>query len=581
MDNQDLYSQKMRIVNAQGDALRLGTGWSPHDLSKPQVLVDSVYGDSHPGSYHLNKLADFAKNALYSAGCKPAIYTCTDMCDGVAMAGKSMSYSLVSREIIAMMTEIHGMAAPFDGVALISSCDKSVPAHLIALARLNLPGIHINGGSMLPGPNFQTSIKMYKMGEMRNAGEISTEELLYEQANSCPSCGACQFMGTASTMQVMSEALGLSLPGGAIMPACTNKIEHLAYQAGLQVKELIKQNITPQKILTREAFENAIMVHGAVSGSTNATIHLPAIAHEVGIDIKMDLFDEIHGKIPVLTSLLTSGKWPTQLLWSAGGVPAIMREISDFLHLDALTVTGKTVGENLADLEKAGYFKTAEGYLKNYGVSYRDIIHSVQKPYKASGGTAVLYGNLAPNGCVVKHAAVDPKMYVHTGTAKTFEGDNEATAAIYNGEIKPGEVVIIRYEGPRGNGMPEMLKPTEAIYNHPELVATVALITDGRFSGATRGPAIGHVSPEAAVGGPIALIKDGDLIHFDIPKRTIDIVGFDGVKMSPEKVAEVLKRRKADWKPRKNENKGAFRLFQELAANSSEGAYLKFDEKKE
>jgi len=572
-----MKSQDMRLINAQGDSLRMGTGWSPHDLAKPQVLIDSVYGDSHPGSYHLNKLADATKNAIYSAGCKPAMYTVTDMCDGIAMGGKSMSYSLASREIIAMMTEVHAMAAPFDGIALISSCDKSIPAHLMALARLDLPGIHICGGSMLPGPDFQSSERMYQLGELRNEGVINTQELICEQINSCPSCGACQFMGTASTMQIISEALGMSLPSGAIMPASFNKIEHLAYQAGLQLKELISMNILPSKILTRKAFENAIMVHAAVSGSTNAILHIPAIAHEAGIDINMDLFDEIHGKIPVLTNMKTSGKWPTQLLWFAGGVPAIMREISGFLHLDALTVTGKTVGENLEDLEKSGYFKTAEGYLKNYGVSYRDIIHSVEKPYKASGGTAVLYGNLAPKGCVVKHAAVDPKMHVHTGPARIYESDNETSAAIYKGDVKPGDMVIIRYEGPRGNGMPEMLKPTEAIYNSPELVSTVALITDGRFSGATRGPAIGHVSPEASVGGPIALIEEGDLIHIDIPKRTINVIGIAGVEMTLEEVAEVLKKRKKIWKPRENKNKGALRLFQELAADASLGAYLKYD----
>jgi dihydroxy-acid dehydratase len=573
-----MFSQEMRIINAQGDALRLGTGWSPADLSKPQILIDSVYGDSHPGSYHLNKLADSAKNAVYSCGCKPAVYIVTDMCDGIAMGGKSMSYSLVSREIIAMMTEIHAMAAPFDGVALISSCDKSIPAHLIALARLNMPGLHICGGSMLPGPEYQSSEKMYYLGELRNKGAIDTKELIKEQVNSCPSCGACQFMGTASTMQIMSESLGMSLPGGALMPAAFNRIEHLAFDAGRQVAELIKMNLTPSKILTQEAFENAIMIHGAVSGSTNATLHLPAIAHELGIDISMDLFDEIHGKIPVLVSMKTSGKWPTQLLWYAGGVPALMREVSDFLHLDVMTVTGKTVGENLEQLEKDGYFKTAEGYLKNYGVSYRDVIHSVKKPYKASGGMAVLYGNLAPKGCVVKHAAVDPKMFVHTGPAKIYDGDNEASEAIYGGKVVPGDMVIIRYEGPRGNGMPEMLNATEAVYNSPELVATVALITDGRFSGATRGPAIGHVSPEAAAGGPIGLLENGDLISIDILKRKIDIVGIHGEEKNAEEISAELVQRKAVQLPRVNKNKGALRLFQQLAADSTKGAYLRMEE---
>jgi dihydroxy-acid dehydratase len=573
-----LFSQDMRIINAQGDALRLGTGWSPADLGKPQVLVDSVYGDSHPGSYHLNKLSDAARNGLYAGGCKPAVYTVTDMCDGVAMAGVSMSYSLASREVIAMMTEIHAMAAPFDGVTLISSCDKSIPAHLIALARLDKPGIHICGGSMLPGPEFQSSEKMYYQGELRNEGKISDDELLYEQINSCPSCGACQFMGTASTMQMMSESLGMSLPGGALMPAAMNRLEHLSYAAGQAVARMIADGLRPSQIMTRKAFENAIMVHGAVSGSTNATLHLPAIAYELGIDVSLDLFDEIHGKIPVLTSLKTSGKWPTQLLWFAGGVPAVMRELSDFLHLDVMTVTGKTLGENLAELERSGYFRTAEGYLKNYGVTYRDVIRPVSDPYKA-GGTAVLYGNLAPKGSVVKYAAVDPKMHVHTGPARIYDSDNAASDGIYHGEIAPGDVVVIRYEGPRGNGMPEMLKPTEAIYNVPELVSTVALVTDGRFSGATRGPAIGHVSPEAAAGGPIALLEENDLISIDIPNRRLDITGVNGEPRTPEEIEEILEQRRAAHVPRVNKNKGALRLYQELAADATQGAYLKTGEK--
>lgn len=575
-----MLSQDMRILNAQGDALRLGTGWSPEDLAKPQVLIDSTYGDSHPGSYHLNKLVESAKNSVYASGCKPAVYTVTDMCDGIAMGEMSMRYSLVSREIIAMMTEIHAMAAPFDGIVLISSCDKSIPAHLISLARLNKPGIHICGGSMLPGPNNQSSEKMYYLGEMRNQGKMSDEELLLEQINSCPSCGACQFMGTASTMQVMSEALGMSLPGGAIMPAGINRIEHLAFAAGGLVKQLIQTNLRPSDILNRDAFENAIMVHAAISGSTNAMLHLPAVAKAAGLEITMDLFEEIHSKIPVLTSMKTSGRWPTQLLWFAGGVPAIMREISSFLHLDALTVTGKTVARNLQQLEDDGFFRTAEGYLNNYGVTYRDVIHSVAKPYKASGGTAVLYGNLAPKGCVVKHAAVDPKMHKHTGPAKTFDSGDCASDAIYAGKIRPGDVVVIRYEGPRGNGMPEMLKPTEAIYNLPELVSTVALVTDGRFSGATRGPAIGHVSPEAMAGGAIGLVEDNDLIEIDIPDRRINIVGVCGEKKTPEEIEGVLAERRTAYVPRENKNKGVLRLFQELAGDATQGAYLRLGDER-
>lgn len=572
-----LKSQKLRKVNTQGDGLRLGTGWSPADLEKPQILIDSVFGDSHPGSYHLDKLVNAAKNSLYTSGCKPAVYTVTDICDGIAMAHDGMNYSLASREIIAMMVEIHAQSSPFDGIALISSCDKSIPAHLMALARLNMPGIHICGGSMLPGPDYMSSEKLYGSGIKERKGEITSQELLTEQINACPSCGACQFMGTASTMQVMSEALGMSLPGNALMPASINQLEHLSYRAGERVSQMIKEDLTPEKILTKKAFENAIMIHAAVSGSTNATLHLPAIAHELGIEITPDLFEEIHSKIPVLVSLKTSGKWPTELLWFAGGVPGLMRELKDYLHLDALTVTGKTVGENLEELENDGFFEVGEGYLRNYNLKPRDIINTVEKPYKKGGGLAVLYGNLAPEGAVVKHAAVDPKMHQHTGPAKPFDSEEEAVEAIISGSINPGDVILIRYEGPKGAGMPEMLKTTEAIYTNPELVATTALITDGRFSGASRGPCIGHVSPEAAAGGPIGLVEENDLIKIDIPNRKLEIIGIDGKEVEKDRLKKILDERKAKWKRPERRRKGVQGLFQSLAASPIKGAYLEWD----
>ncbi|KKM09787.1 dihydroxy-acid dehydratase [Clostridiales bacterium PH28_bin88] len=570
-----LRSQKLREVNAQGDSLRLGTGWNIQDLAKPQVLVESVFGDSHPGSYHLDRLAEAAKIGVYEKGGKPGVFTVTDMCDGIAMAHDGMNYSLVSREIIAAMVEIHAMASPYDAMVLISSCDKSIPAHLIALARTDMPGLHVCGGSMMPGPGYMSSEKLYECGNQVLKGEMSQEDLLYHQNHACPTCGACQFMGTASTMQVMSEALGMSLPGNALMPAVTNKITQTANRAGRQAMELLERGIRPSHILTREAFENAIMVHAAVSGSTNATLHLPAIARELGISLDPKVFDEIHRKIPVLVSLKTSGKWPTELLWYAGGVPAVMMEIRDFLHLDALTVTGKTVGENLADLEARGFFRETTSFLVNFGLTRGDIIHSVDKPYRPGGGLAVLTGSLAPEGAVVKHAAVDPKMHRYVGPARPFNSEEEAVAAILDGRVKPGDVVIIRYEGPQGAGMPEMLKTTEAIYTNPGLVATTALVTDGRFSGASRGPCIGHVSPEAAAGGPIALVEEGDLISIDIPNRSLEVVGVAGENKSPAEVAAVLGERRARWqRPQDKAPKGILGLFSRLAASPMKGAYM-------
>lgn len=572
-----LKSQHLRKVNTQGDGLRLGSGWTPSDLAKPQVLIDSVFGDSHPGSYHLDKLVKSAKNGFYSVGCKPAVYTVTDICDGIAMAHDGMNFSLLSREIIAMMVEIHALSSPFDGIMLVSSCDKSIPAHLKALARLDMPGIHICGGAMMPGPDYLSSEKLYGSGDKEKRGEITAQELLVEQINSCPSCGACQFMGTASTMQTMSEALGLSLPGNALMPASINQLEHLSYRAAEQLKDLMDKGITPKQILTRKAFENAIMIHAAISGSTNATLHIPAIAHEVGLEITADLFEEIHAKIPVLVSLKTSGKWPTEMLWFAGGVPGVMMQLKDHLHLDALTVTGKTLGENLEELERNGFFEVGKGYLRNYGKKAEEVIQPIDKPYKQGGGLAVLYGSLAPEGAIVKHAAVDPKMHVHTGPARPYDSEEEAVDAILSGEIKPGDMIIIRYEGPQGAGMPEMLRTTEAIYTNPELVATTALITDGRFSGATRGPAIGHVSPEAATGGPLALVEKGDLISINIPKRKLDIVGIAGKEVDQEEVERVLAERKRNWIRPINEYKGVLGLFQSLATSPMKGAYLEWN----
>ncbi|MFZ5688604.1 MAG: dihydroxy-acid dehydratase [Bacillota bacterium] len=570
-----LRSQKLREINAQGDSLRLGTGWNLQDLAKPQVLVESVFGESHPGSYHLDRLAEAAKIGVYESGGKPAVYTVTDMCDGIAMGHDGMNYSLVSREVIAAMVEIHALSAHFDATVLISSCDKSIPAHLMALARLDMPGLHVPGGSMMPGPGYMSSEKLYECGNQVLKGEMTQEELLYHQNQACPTCGACQFMGTASTMQVMSEALGLSLPGNALMPAVTNKITQTANRAGRQSLELLKRGIRPSHILTREAFENAIMVHAAVSGSTNATLHLPAISREVGITLEPQLFDAIHRKIPVLVSLKTSGKWPTELLWYAGGVPAIMREIKEFLHLDALTVTGKTIGENLADMEANGFFRQATSFLVNYGLKPEDIIHSLDNPYKPGGGMAILTGNLAPQGAVVKHAAVAPEMHCHVGPARPFNSEEEAVAAILDGHVKPGDVVIIRYEGPQGAGMPEMLKTTEAIYTNLDLVATTALVTDGRFSGASRGPCIGHVSPEAAAGGPIALVEEGDLIAINIPERTLAIVGVGGEVKTPAEMAAILAERQARWQPPQGKTaKGVLGLFKKLAASPMQGAYM-------
>jgi len=569
-----LHSQKSRKISPEIDPLWLGSGWAAEDLSKPQILLESSYGDSHPGSRHLAQLVHEAKISIYKHGGKPSEYTVTDICDGVATGHDGMNYSLLSRDIMSAMMEIHVRSVPFDGVIAFSSCDKSVPAHLMTLARLEVPALHFCGGSMAPGPDFISAEKCYEAADLAAQGMMSTAEQMYYQQNACPTCGACQYMGTASTMQVMSEALGMSLPGNALMPANMTMINQMSQKAGRQVMKLIAAGITPQRVLTREAFENAIMVHAAVAGSTNALLHLPAIAGQAGISITPWDFDRIHQKIPVLAGIKTAGHWPTQLFWFAGGVPAVMKALKEFLHLDAMTVTGKTVGENLEDLENEGYFRRTEMYMKNYGLKKEQVIQSLDEPYYTGGGLAVLTGNIAPEGSVVKHSAAVPEMHFHIGPAKPFDSEEDAIHAILNGSINPGDVIIIRYEGPKGAGMPEMLKTTEAIYNRPELVSTTALITDGRFSGATRGPAIGHVSPEAADGGPIAMVHEDDLICIDIKKRKLDIIGWKSQKKTEAEVKTELMKRADEWAPRTIKNAGILGLYGKMAGHTKEGASM-------
>ena len=567
-------SQKNRLNNPEVDPLLIGSGWTLDDLDKPQILLESTVGDSHPGSRHLGHLVDAAKNGVYKAGGKPATYTVTDICDGVATGHDGMNYSLVSRDLMAGMVEVHARSLPFDAMVTFSSCDKAVPAHLMAIAGLNIPAIHVCGGSMMPGPGFSTAVTCYESAQKIKTGEINENEDLFYKLNACSTCGACQYMGTASTMQVMAESLGLSLPGNALMPAFSNLITGYSDRAGRKIIGLLENDIRPAMILSPKAFENAVTVHAAVSGSTNALLHLPAIANQAGVSLTPGDFDRIHKKIPVLTGLQMTGPWPTQILWYAGGVPAIMRVLKGHLHLDALTVTGRTLGENLAELEKNGFFDRSGLYLKNFNIEPDTVIQSLDNPYNPGGGLRVLYGNLAPQGAVIKHAAVSRDMHCHTGRANPFDSEEKAIEAIENGRILPGDVIIIRYEGPRGSGMPEMFRTTEILYHHPQLADKVALVTDGRFSGATRGPAIGHVTPEAAAGGPLAFVKTGDLISIDIHKQTLDVVGFEGTRKNPEEVNRGLNERADSWNGFKKKKKGVLGLYTRMAGPTKDGASM-------
>jgi dihydroxy-acid dehydratase len=566
-------SRKIRKDWIQVDALCCGTGWDEEDLGKPQILVEDVFGSSHPGSIHLNELAEEASLGVFQEGGKPAQFHGTDICDGWAMLHSGMNYILPSREVLCDLVEVHGRVIPWDGVVVISSCDKSIPAHLMAVSRLNIPAVHIPGGSNRIGPNMSHSVLVGETAVKMRQGEDISREVRDYQLSGCPGSGACQFMGTASTMQCMSEALGMTLPGAALTPASLFDIRRLARQAGRQIMELSKRGIRPSDILIAEAFENAMKVHAAIGGSTNALLHLPAIAHELGIKIDGQRFDRLNRQIPYLTNIQPSGEYLTELFWYAGGIPRVQMELREVLDLNVVTVSGKTLRENLELLEKEGFFRRGEGYLANFKVEREDVIRK-GKNSKGYGSIAVLKGNIAPEGAVVKYSAMAPDMSTHEGPARVFNQEEDALQAILQGKVQPSSVIVIRYEGPRGSGMPEMLATTEALATIPDLHNT-AMVTDGRFSGATRGPCIGHVSPEAARGGPIALVEDGDLILIDIPNRILSVVGCGGKKMDAREVQAILAERQKRWQPLLRQHpQGILKRYSTRAASAMDGAYL-------
>jgi dihydroxy-acid dehydratase len=499
----------------------------------------------------------------------PAFTPRTSATDGPC----SMNYILPSREVLCDLVEVHGRVIPWDGLVLVSSCDKSIPAHLMAACRLNIPALHIPGGSNRIGPNMTHSLLVGETASKMRQGEDVSREIRDYKLSGCPGYGACQFMGTASTMQCMSEALGMTLPGAALTPASLFDIRRGARRAGREIMALCKKGIKPSDILTKEAFGNAVRVHAAISGSTNALIHLPAIAHELGLDVSPDLFDRLNQETPYLASVQPSGTYLSELFWYAGGIPRVQLELKDMLDLKVMTVTGKTLGENLRTLKREGFLRRGEGYLANYGLRPEEVIRPADKS-QGYGSIAVLKGNIAPEGAVVKFSAVDSSMRVHTGSAKVFDREEKALEAILKGKVEHGSVVVLRYEGPRGSGMPEILATTEALVTMPGMSHT-AIITDGRFSGATRGPCIGHVSPEAVAGGPIALLEDGDMIEIDILKRTLSMVGTKGKMLKPREVDALLAGRRKKWKaPKLHHTPGIMKRYSVRAASAMKGAYL-------
>ena len=579
-----LKSQEMRKLAPEIDPLRIGTGWKKEDLEKPQIMVESTYGDSHPGSGHLNLLVEEVRKGVAEAGGFGARYFCTDICDGESQGTDGINYSLASREMIANMIEIHANATPFDGGVYLSSCDKGMPGNLIGLARVDIPAVVVPGGTMNAGPEMLTLEQLGMYSAKFERGEIDEEKLDWAKCNACPSCGACSFIGTASTMQIMAEALGLALPGSALMPATSPDLLAYAREAGSQAVKLAQmEHMRPSDLVTKESFENAILVHAAISGSTNCLLHIPAIAHELGIEITGDTFDRLHRNARYLLDVRPAGRWPAECFYYAGGVPAIMEEIKDHLHLNVMTVTGKTLGENLAELRENGFYEKCSGWLakfnERYGTSItkEDIIRPYDKAIGTDGSIAVLRGNLAPEGAVIKHTACPKEMFHAVLRARPFDSEEECLDAVLKHKVQKGDAVFIRYEGPKGSGMPEMFYTSEAISSDKELGKSIALITDGRFSGASTGPVIGHCSPEAVDGGPIALVEEGDLIEIDVKERKLNIIGIAGERKSMEEIDAILKERRQNWKPREPKyKKGVLRLFSLHAASPMKGAYLEY-----
>ena len=519
---------KLGIEHAPHRALLKSFGLDDDDIAKPFIGIANSYTNIVPGHIHLQTIAQAVKEGVLAAGGTPFEFNTIAVCDGIAMGHEGMRYSLPSREIIADSLEIMIQAHKLDGIVMVTNCDKITPGMLMAAARIDVPAIMVTGGPMQAGQYKGKKISYANMPEALGqvvAGKMAEEELTQLESAACPGCGSCSGMFTANTMACLTEALGMSLPYCGTSLATSARKLRIARNSGKQIVKLIQNNITPSSILTKEAFENAISVDMALGGSTNTVLHLPAIAKEAGINLPLSTFDLIGRKVPHISSMIPSGIYAIEDLDLAGGVPAVMNEIKNLLHLNLPTVTGKTVNENIKDAQ----------------VLNPEVIRPLSNPVHAEGGIAILTGNLAPNGSVIKTAGVSPKMQKHSGPAKVYDSEKEAITAIRAKEVKPGDVVVIRYEGPRGGpGMPEMLFPTATIAGMG-LSESVALITDGRFSGATRGGCIGHVAPEAFDGGPIAVLKNGDFITIDIPNRTLK------VELSDEE----LKTRLASWKPRK------------------------------
>ena len=545
---------KKGIQQAPHRSLFNALGMTKEEMERPLVGIVSSYNEIVPGHMNLDKIVNAVKQGVAMAGGTPVVFPAIAVCDGIAMGHIGMKYSLVTRDLIADSTEAMALAHQFDALVMVPNCDKNVPGLLMAAARINVPTVFVSGGPMLAGHvkgRKRSLSSMFEAVGEYSAGKLTADDVCEFEEKVCPTCGSCSGMYTANSMNCLTEVLGMGLRGNGTIPAVYSERIRLAKHAGMQVMEMYRQNIRPRDIMTEDAILNALTVDMALGCSTNSMLHLPAIAHEIGMDFDITFANEISAKTPNLCHLAPAGPTYMEDLNEAGGVYAVMNELNKLglLHTDCMTVTGKTVGENIKDCVNLN----------------PEVIRPVENPYSKTGGLAVLTGNLAPDGSVVKRSAVVPEMMVHEGPARVFECEEDACEAILSGKIKEGDVVVIRYEGPKGGpGMREMLNPTSEIAGMG-LGSTVALITDGRFSGASRGASIGHVSPEAAVGGPIALVEEGDIIKINIPENRLELAVSD----------EELARRKANWTPREPKVKtGYLARYASMVTSGNRGAIL-------
>ncbi|AOY75865.1 dihydroxy-acid dehydratase [Clostridium formicaceticum] len=529
-------------------------GYSDTDLDKPIIGIANAWSTTVPGHYNLRQVSESVKEGIREAGGTPVEFGVIGACDGIAEGHEGMRYILPTRDIIAHSIELMVQAHQYDAIVLLGSCDKIVPGMLMAAARLDLPSIFVNGGPMLSGPvihgrKADTTSIIEGVGKLKK-GEITEEKLIQMEDSCAPTCGSCSFLGTANTMCCVAEAMGMSLTGSAMIPAVYNDRLKAAQDSGRAIVNLVKEGITARQIITRASIENAVRLSSAIGGSTNAALHIPAIAYEAKVDFDMEDFDKLSRSTPLIAKMNPAASPNVIDFYESGGVPVVMKEIASLLHKGAMTVTSKTIEENIKDFNSPN----------------NEIIKTFKEPFTATGGLAVLYGNLAPNSAVTKPAAINPKMWTFSGPAKVFNSEEEANKAILDGEVKEGDVVVIRYEGPKGGpGMPEMFKAMKLLYGLG-LADKVALVTDGRFSGTNNGCFVGHISPEAQEGGPIAFVQDGDMIEIDIPERKLELLVGE----------EELKKRRAAWQaPKPRVEEGYLYLYSRLAESADKGAIIK------